>query len=269
VVVAIVVAVLLLGLLLSLLRKENLAFFTGPATTVLGWIGKGVFYAFIVPLSYIVNAIVSLVAGLFKEGARTQTDAPVSFGEQFLNQPDTGTPTYVTVVEWLLLTVVVAVALYFLARAFRRRRRVRFSEAQAVRESVREGADPTYDLGSLLFDILPSGLKRRRVRRHIAISGGPPGIVQALRAYYRLLLWAEERGLGRQGHETPSEYQARAMGKLWGAPVAEATAAFNAAFYGGHPTLEDRLADLHSRLDDLGAPDVAFEEDVGDSTSMH
>jgi hypothetical protein len=269
VVAAIVVAVLLLGLLLSLLRKENLAFLTGPATVVLDWIGKGIFYAFIVPLSYVVNAIVSWVAGFFREGTRTQTDPPVSFGEQFLNQPETGTPTYVTVVEWLLLALVVGVVLYFLARAFQRRRRLRFSEAQAVRESVREGADPTYDLGSLLFDLLPPGLKRRRVARRVAIPGGPPGIAQALRAYYRLLLWAEERGLRRQDHETPSEYQARAAAKLSSAPVAETTDAFNVAFYGGHPTLEDRLSDLHSRLDELGAPDVAFEKVVGDSTSMH
>lgn len=263
VVLAIVVAVLLLGLLMSLLRKENLAFFTGPVATVLGWIGKGVFYAVVVPVSYVVNAIVSWVTSLLKEGTSTGIDTPISFGEQFLNQPDTGTPTYVTVIEWFLLVVVVAVALYFLARAFRRRRRLRFSEVEGVRESVREGADPAYDLANLLFDLLPSGLKRHRGAKRIAFAGGPPGIVQALRAYYRLLLWAEERGLARSGHETPSEYQLRASDKLSAAPVAEATA----AFYGGSPSPEDRLANLNSRLDDLGAPEVNFSSGVGEGDS--
>jgi len=254
---ALVAAILLLGLLFTLLSKDELAVVSGPIGWVMGWIGKGIFFAFILPVSYVVNAVIGLIArSLRREGSSAPTEAPGSFGEQFLQRPDAATPAYVTVIEWLLLALLVAGVLYLLARAFQRRRSVRYIASEGMRESVREGADPGSDLAEALFDLLPSFLRRRHSKRKVALPDGPPGVVEAIRQYYRMLFWAEGHGTARAAFETPAEYASRAAPKLPDTPVDDATGVFDAAYYGGQVPDGPLVDEIRAKLDHVGAPDV-------------
>ncbi|MDA1189275.1 MAG: DUF4129 domain-containing protein [Chloroflexi bacterium] len=255
---AIVVGVLLLGLLFSLLSKDELVLVSGPIGWVLGWIGTGFFYAFIVPVAFVVNAIVGFIVRLIRrEDASTPaSEGPISFGEQFLERPDAATPIYITVVEWFLFALLVSLVLYFLARAFQRRRRVRALENEGVRESLREGADPGHDLAEALLSLLPSMFRRRKGQSGVVLPEGPPGIVEAIRLYYRMLFWAERREVHRVAHETPSEYAARAASALSRAPVADVTRVFDDAYYGNRAADTGVLDGLREKLDHLGAPEV-------------
>ena len=261
--VAVAVAgVLGIGLAFSLVRGEFLETARAPVSEVLGWMGTVLFWGVIVPVAWVISGLISLFAGLFSVDGELRgifVDGG-SIGEQFLEREPGNTPAYVTGLEWALLVVFSVLVLYILSRALRRRRRGRDPRVEGVRESVRGRSDPVYDAAGMLFDLLPPGLRRRRGARSIYLPSGPAGVVDALRSYYRLLLHAGKEGGDMPRSSTPAEYEDSLSGLVPGGLASRATAAFNAAFYGGiEPPATDRK-EISAELDRLGAPDLPDQE---------
>ena len=206
-------------------------------------------YPVVVALDWLLSTLLSLL--------QTDLDRQVSEGIN-VAPPDVeeieeerGNPVilrFLQIAGIAVLTVVVVVALFFMARAFRRRRRGRYEYPEGARQSVMEGNDPLLDAARLLFDLLPERLRRRSVRRALRPPDGEPGVVEAFEIYYRLLGAAERKGVHRQGSESPLEFEGR-LGPLF-APglVTKATAAFNRACYGNLPPSESDLAYLRDAM---------------------
>ena len=255
---AVVAAVLAVGFAFSLVRRGFLEAVSAPIAEVLRWMGAALFYAFIVPVAWVVNSVVRLFVSLFAGDGPTGDVIPLgeSIGEQFLNQQSGPTPSYVAALEWLLLAAVCAAALYILYRAVRRRGRSRGPSPEGIRESVAEDVDPALDAAALLFDLLPSALRRRRAGARAAVPTGPSGVARAVRCYYRLLLHARSLGAARPRAATPLEHR-EALGRAAGEDLARgATEAFNAAFYGAVAAPDAVLDEMDAELERLGAPQL-------------
>ncbi len=253
-----VAVVLAIGFAFSLVRSSILDAVSAPVTEVLGWMGTVLFFAFIVPVAWVVNGVVRLFVGLFAGDGPTGDVIPAgeSIGEQFLQQQSGQTPLYVAALEWILLAVISAAGLYILSRALRRRGRGSARTPQGVRESIREDFDPVFDAAEMLYGLLPAALRRRRGRSPIVLPSGPPGVVRALRGYYRLLLFAGSLGGMRPRFATPTEYSGELDALVPGGIARRATAAFNAAFYGGAEPPAAELDEIGAELDRLGAPEI-------------
>lgn len=117
-------------------------------------------------------------------------------------------------------------------------------------------SDPVLDAANMLFGLLPSALRRRRAHNRVVLPPGPPGVVEAMRSYYRLLLHAGARGGGKPSSTTPAEYLGQLDTLVPGDLATKSTEAFNTAFYGGHEPASDDLAQVRAELDRLGAPDL-------------
>ena len=258
-----VAGVLAVGAAFSLIRREFLEAVRAPVSEVLGWMGTALFYVVILPVAWVINGLVGLVLGLFSGDGPTRELIPTgeSLGEQFLQREAGPTPSYVTALEWVLLAVVIAVALYVIVFALRRRGRRRPAQIEGVRESVLGESDPMLDAANMLFGLLPSALRRRRAGSRVTLPSGPPDVVEAMRSYYRLLLHAGGRGGDRPSSTTPAEYRARLAQLVPGHLADASTEAFNAAFYGGHEPDGDDLAQIRAELDRLGAPDLPGSPD--------
>ena len=251
VIAGVVSVVLLTGLAVSLLRKEVLRFITDPALEVFGLLATVVFYVFVVPVAFVVNAIMRVVGRVAAaEPVQIEGDAP-GFAEQFVRE-EGPPPGYIDIIEWFLLAVLVLAVLYLLARAYRRRQRGGPLETVPMRESVREGADPTYDLANLLFNLLPSGLKSRRLKRELEPPEGDPGIVEAFRIYYRLLTRANAKGVVRAPSETVVEYQGSLETVFPERLVRMATEAFNGACYGDRPASPEQIGEMRLLMEEAG-----------------
>ena len=255
---ATVAAVLAVGFAFSLVRRTFLDVVNAPVTEVLGWMGTVIFYAFLVPVAWVVSEVVGLLVGLFAGDGGSGEVVPLgeSIGEQFLQRQSEQAPAYVAVLEWILLAVLSAVGIYILSRALRRRGRSGGRDEHGVRESVRGEADPVLDAAELLLGLLPSALRGRRRAAPIALPQGPPGVVGALRCYYRLLLHAGSLGARRPPAATPNEYMAELDALVPGGIAGRATESFSEALYGGLGQPDSRLKEMDAELDRLGAPEL-------------
>ena len=161
---AVVALVLGIGFAFSLIRREFLQAVSAPFSQLLEWIGVVIFYAFIVPVAWIVNSVVRLFVSIFSgDGARDVIPLGESIGEQLLAEQQTSqAPAYLEALGWALAAIAIAGALYILYRSVRRRGRDRRRSPEGVRESVSEDADPALDAAALLLTLLPSALLRGR-----------------------------------------------------------------------------------------------------------
>jgi hypothetical protein len=101
------------------------------------------------------------------------------------------------------------------------------------------------DVATLLLNLVPDMLKRPRQKGY-QVPDGPPGIVEAFRLYYDMLETAEERGIKRHKHDTPSEFQRRLGHAFPSNVVGPSTDLFNMAIYANLPaetSLIQRLRD--------------------------
>ena len=261
VIAGVVAAVLVIGLMLSLLGRSVISLLSTPVLTVLGWFGTVVFYVIVIPLGYVVEWLIRFgiyIVGLI--GAEEQEREPPqgrSLVDQMRDLQEQEGPewaaTLLQALEYLLIAVVSVVLLYIMAQAFRRRYRLRQADAGGVHESVREDADPVYDLARLLFNLLPDRLRRARSHRTYRLPEDEPGVVDVFRIYFGMLTLAEERGHPRPAAETPAEYQATLEGIFPREAVRRATAAFNRACYGHLPASPDEIAEMRSALDRVRA----------------
>ena len=250
----VVAVVLLAGLVFSLLRGNVLSFISDPLLQGADLLATAFFYVFVLPVALVVNALVGFFSGVFWGEPANVDASSEGIGEQFLQiQAENGPPPgYLQVIEWMILALLVLSALYILARAYRRRARSRLATAPGVRESIRESADATYDMANLLFNMLPARLRRRRYGRKLTPPNGAPGVVDAIRIYYRLLTLARRRGFDRQPSQTAAEYQ-QTLAQLFPKDLVRmATEAFDRACYGDEPASAERLVAMRGLMEEHG-----------------
>ena len=254
---ALVVGVLLVGLIAGLVENTVLPLVTGAVRAVVGFtierivapVLSTLLYPFVAAMDWLFSALLNLFRTDLEQQVAEGFNLAIPEVEQI--EEKEGAPAVLQIIQIAgiaVLTVVVVVALFFLARAFRRRRRGRYEYPEGARESVIAGNDPLLDAARLLFDLLPERLRRRRVRRDLRPPDGEPGVVEAFEIYYSLLGVAERRGVLREEYESPLEFEVR-LGPLFAPGLVEkATAAFNRACYGNLPPSETDLADLRSAI---------------------
>ena len=256
----VVAGVLVIGLLLGLLQKSVLLLVAGPALVIIGALATVVFFVLVFPIVFVLSLLLALVIRIVKPllGGQQLDFDQVSLGElrrQVLERDnaDTGDPAFLSMLEWALLTLVILVVLYLLARAFRHRVRWRPTEAEGMRESLRDDADPAYDLGKLLFGLLPGRFKTAKQRRTMKLPDEHPDVADVFRVYFGLLVMAEERGVPRPPGQTPTEYQESLEALFPQRLVRMATNAFNRACYGHHPTPRDEIEEMRTALEGLAS----------------
>ncbi len=252
-----VVAVLIVGLIAGLVENSVLPFVTGAVRAVMGFaiekMVAPVLSALLYPVVAALDWLFSTLLSLF------QTDLEQQVSENFnVAVPEVERPEeeergpvigrFIQIAGIVVLMVVAVVALYFLARAFRRRRRGRYKHPEGVRESVMEGNDPLLDAAKLLFKLVPERLLRRKKKGGFRAPAGAPGVVEAFEIYYSLLVAAERRGVRRLECESPLEFEVRLRPLFPPGLVNKATAAFNRACYGNLPPSESDLADLRGAM---------------------
>ena len=254
---ALVLVVLLVGLIAGLVENTVLPLVTGAVRAVVGFtierivapVLSTLLYPFVAAMDWLFSALLNLFRTDLEQQVAEGFNLAIPEVEQI--EEKEGAPAVLQIIQIAgiaVLTVVVVVALFFLARAFRRRRRGRYEYPEGARESVIAGNDPLLDAARLLFDLLPERLRRRRVRRDLRPPDGEPGVVEAFEIYYSLLGVAERRGVLREEYESPLEFEVR-LGPLFAPGLVEkATAAFNRACYGNLPPSENDLADLRSAI---------------------
>ena len=255
-VVSVVVAV---GLILGALQKGALSVMSGPALVILGAVAKLAFFVLVLPVVFVLSLVVAVIIRIFKPllGGERQDFEGVSMGEmrrQLLERQDANAeaPAFLSMLEWALLALVVLVVLYLLARAFRRRVRLRSGEIEWVRESLRDEGDVGYDLGRLLFGLLPERFKTAKTRRTMKLPDEHPDVADVFRVYFGLLVLAEERGVPRPTGQTPTEYQKSLETLFPQRFVRMATDAFNRACYGHHPASRQQIDEMRAALEGLG-----------------
>ena len=257
----VVSAIIAVGLIFSLLQENVLSIIAKPLLVVLNALATVIFFVFIVPLAYLAELITRGIINLFlrfsNERDMELIDPAFGFGQAFeeLQAPDRGplAAALLNALEWIVLAAIILVALYFLAKAFRRRGRWRSLLGEGVRESVREDADPASDLARLLFNLVPNRFRRAKKRKSLKLPDDDPDTIDVFRVYFGLITLAEDKGFPRRPAETPTEYQ-RTLEDIFPRDlVRRATAAFNRACYGHLPASRDQIEDMKVSLNRLSS----------------
>ena len=256
----VVSAVLVSGLLFSLLQRNVLSLVGGALLAVPKGLALVVLYVVIFPISYVVIWIMETIRGLFGEPEVRELQEQIESGglmesvrEVVEGAEKQGPGAWVQVLQWTLVALLIVVVLYILGRAFRRRLAGREARETGTRESVKEDANPAFDLANLLFNLIPDRFRRATLRRSFRLPDDEPGIVDAFRVYFGMLTLAEERGFPRPPTETPQEYQ-RTLEQVFPRDlVGRATAAFTRACYGHHPASPEQIEEMRTSLEHLAS----------------
>ena len=251
-------ALVVLGMLFSLLREDVLAVIAAPLLWVLEILSKVVFYVIIFPLAYIIDFITRGIFALLlwlrgepqqeREFAQPQgVGAFDGFGRNGEGEP--AALLLLQILQWSIVAAIIIGVLVLMALAFRRRYRHRAEVADGQRESLIEGADLTYDFANLLFNMLPSRFRRRSANRALRVPSDDPNIADVFRIYFGLLTLAEQRGHERHSSETPLEFRETLESIFPSALVRAATSAFTRACYGHHPAPRERIDEMRQELE--------------------
>ena len=259
---AAIAAVLVVGLVFSLVRGSLLSYFTEPAGWVFSLAAKGILFLVVFPVSTVLNMVVDFFLAVsdatfgfeapgfdeFDEGAQTGID-PAEL--ERLEEEAQSLELVLQIIEIVLVVLVTIILLYVLFRLIQRVFGSQGALSGGARESVAEDADAWSDFRRLLYKLLPDRLKGSRKRKGYMLPDGPTGVVEALRIYYRLLSIAEKRGIKRAPDKTAVEFQTDLEGSLPRDLVRSATDAFNRACYGHHPASQEQIAQMWLALRSL------------------
>ncbi|MCH8185990.1 MAG: DUF4129 domain-containing protein [Chloroflexi bacterium] len=256
-------AILIMGLLFSVLQRGAISLVAVPALAVMKAIGTVFFFVVIVPIAFVVFWLIQLVQSLLStfispEPPEVEALENLGFGEtlsRLQSEANEGgwVDILLQVVQWAALAVMVLLLLFLLARAFRRAGRWRRDESEATRDTVAEDVDPAYDMAQLLFNLLPRRMRHRSRLRPLRLPDDEAGVVDVFRLYFGMLLLAENKGYRRGPSQTAGEYQ-RTLEEVFPANVVGAiTAAFNRACYGRHPAPREQIDEMRTALDGLSA----------------
>ena len=247
-----------LGLLFSLLQRDVLDAIAAPILWVLQILGTVVFYVVIFPLAYIIDFITrAFFAVLLWLGGEPQQERQLSLpqgagaleGFAQSGEAEPAALLLLRILQWSLVAAIIIGALALMALAYRRRSRYRNESADGQRESVMDDADVRYDFANLLFNMLPSRFRRRKVGNALQVPSGDPNIADIFRIYFGLLTLAEKRGNPRQPSETPSEYQRTLEGMFPRELARAATAAFTRACYGRRAAPREQIDEMRDELE--------------------
>ena len=261
-------AVVLIGIMFSLLQRGALSRVSDPALSALRTVVEGVLWLVLVPIAFVVDLAIQGVLKFFDRPfspePANQTEITVEEIREGIDQlaleeaelaeegVRTGYSLLLQIIEWSVLIgialVVGTIVLVLFLRANRRRTRGAAAKERGDRESVRGGADLASDLGRMLSKLVPGWLGRSGEAHTFALPDGHPGVVDALRIYYQMITIAERRGFHRRPYETASEFQTTLEAVFPRDLVRMATSAFNRAFYGNHPALKERITQMRTSL---------------------
>ena len=255
----VVIAIVAVGLFLGLVLDRLVPFVSRGLSHSLDFLGENVVQPVALTISRPIVFFLNWIISLFTP---PPSQAP---GEGFSRLPEEReliseglvereVPALVGIIGWTLLAIVLIVAVYLVLKALRRRIRGGLVYPAGQRESVAGDADPLHDVANLLLRLVPDRFRRREQWTPYRLPEGEPRIVEALRIYYRLLTLAEMGGVARSPAETPSEFQRKLESKFPPRLVRMATAAFDRAFYGDHPSSETQLVEMRASLEALPAP---------------
>ena len=251
-------ALVVLGLLFSLLQRDVLAAIAAPILWVLEILARVVFYVIIFPLAYIVDFITrAIFAVLLWLGGEPQQDREFALPEgvgafEGLGRNGEAEPAallLLQILQWSIVAAIIAGALLLMALAFRRRYRRRHEAADGQRESLIEDADVPYDFANLLFNMLPSRFRRRTANHPLQVPSDDPNITDVFRIYFGMLMLAEQRDHPRHFSETPIEFQPTLERILPQRLVQMATRAFTRACYGHHPATREQIDEMRAELE--------------------
>ena len=258
---ATVAAITTFGLLVALINRGVLSFLSKPATAALDALVRGILWGIIAPIAFVFDVVVGWLIdflGLF-QGEREQPEEQEEINPEIQGFLETlqeeqeaaseGFTLLLQIIELALVAVIVVVVALVLGRAFRRLLRGRERETEGQRDSVAQDANPVADVAKLALRLVPDVLKRPPGKRY-RVPDGPPGIVEAFRLYYDMLDAAEEYGVSRRKHDTPTEFQGRLEGTFPDDVVRPSTESFNLAIYADLPADRSMIRRLRQGLRD-------------------
>ena len=257
-------AIVVLGLIFSLLQDNVLAAIAAPLLWLLNILAKVVFYVVIFPLAYIIDfvtrAIFAVLLWLGGEPEQprefTMPQGVGSFEGLARNgEAEPAALLLLQILQWSIVATIIIGVLVLMALAYRRRMRHRREVADGERESLIEGADVTYDFANLLFNMLPSRFRRRQVSDALRVPSDDPNITDVFRIYFGMLVLAEQRGNPRHSSETPLEFQQTLERILPQRLVRAATGAFVRACYGHHPATREEIDEMRTTLEQAAKDD--------------
>ena len=251
------------GLLVALVNRGVLSFLSKPATAALEALARGVLWGIIAPIAFVFDVVVGWLIsllGIFRGEREQPQEEEINpeiqgFLETLQEEQaaaSEGFATVLQIIEWALVAIVVVIVLLILGRAFRRVLRGRDRGTDGQRDSMVQEANPVGDVAKLALRLVPDVLKRPQ-RKGYRVPDGPPGIVEAFRLYYNLLDTAEEHGITRRKHDTPTEFQGRLEGTFPSDVVRPSTETFNLAIYADVPADRSSIGRLRQSLKDATA----------------
>ena len=253
-------AIILVGLVFSILRKSLIDFVASPLGALFDLLVTVFMYVVVLPIAYVVGYIVLWIFGMLQRligeppEQQAQEFNPGSFLNEMRERAESAEPTiWGDVVEWAVVVILLMVALALLAWGFRRIVRWRRIDEDGERESIAEDVDPGLDMARLLFDLLPERFRRRRRTAGLRLPDDEQNIVDVFRIYFGMLSVAEERGFRRPSNHTPNEHRS-ALARVFPGRIARlATDAFNRACYGRRPASRAQIDEMREVLEQVAS----------------
>ncbi len=258
----IVTTVLGTGLIFSFLHRDILNVFSRPARSLLDTVVTGAFWGLLIPISTAWNVFVDGFLSVFEAAFGNLEDNPsnrrlrasveerATEAQQAEDEGGEIITLLIQIIEWLMLAVIGLILLYLLYRFLRSLLTRSPKTTNGSRQSVRSDADLNGDVTRLILKLIPSWVQPKSTDKGFYLPAGPPGVVEALRIYYKMLNTAHEMGLGRHRNQTPREY-ANTLDKIYPKQlVSMATTAFIWACYGDYPANQEQLSEITSSINE-------------------
>jgi hypothetical protein len=185
-----------------------------------------------------------------------ESQQPAQSGQEILNiDPNQAgessnqlVDTIINILQYPVIVLLVIVAFFILAMAFRRFGKRGEENPDDERESIRGDADTAGDMARLLRGLVPGWLKGKdgKTWRY----PDEPGIAEVFQLYFKTIAMGMKWGAPFDPNMTPAERLPALELALPGAPVRQVTDRFNAACYGREPTPQHIVAELDAGLDE-------------------
>jgi hypothetical protein len=199
----------------SIFSPEFIASIEQGVKVVFGFLGKILYYV-LIPFNFIFEGIYYILQFLISRLRNEQALQPGESGNRTIEGmgevvPKEIPPEVTTVIKWIVVAIIVAAVIYFLARAvYRHRAKRALAEIEEIHESLWSWSGFKDDFW-LFLNMLGQRFKRKpkiASPRHY-IDEDILGRLN-IREIYQRLLWEGARGgIARRRHETASEYSER------------------------------------------------------------
>lgn len=202
-----------------------------------------------IPLNYVMEAVLWVLRAILnllrndaiQPDSMNGTGGALDFGEV---TPRELPPALTDAIKWFVAIVIVAVIVFFLAKAVGRfRDRRRLDEFDEIHESLFSWAGLKDDLKAMLDNMKNRLTIKRPPRRRRSFADDLSGTLDVREIYRRVLREASISGLPRRPHETTEEY-ARRVGHLVPDSVESLdgiTDAYDGVRYGEKPLRQEQV----------------------------